>query len=118
MNSYLQEALIPLSNRNNDYILFKDQLITEFEEETEIAKGNIQKIEPFCFILDKNHQVYDICSKIYINGLMNDFLRSEQNEEYRNIKTMNLGKIRDKIKEIKFVPTSIIIFNNLELTTP
>jgi|GEM_PF-164446 len=104
---------IDLSKRAGSNILFQNQLITEFEEETRISKDNIKEIEPFCLIFDKNHGVYDICSKIHIDGLIKNKLNTEQNEEYRNIEIMNLKEIKIIIPN-KFVPTSIIIYNNLE----
>lgn len=88
-------------------------MITEFEEETKIAKDNIKEIEPFCLIFDKNHGVYDICSKIQINGLLKNKLNTEQNEEYSNIEIMDLEEIKNSIPN-KFVPTSVVIYNNLE----
>jgi HAD superfamily hydrolase (TIGR01509 family) len=104
---------IDSSKSEGSNILFQNQLTTEFEEETKISKKNINKIKPFCLILDKNHGVYDICSKIYINGLINNKLGIEQNEEYRNIAIMNLEEIKNSIAN-NFVPTSVVIYNNLE----
>jgi len=52
--------------RKNNKINFVEQLIEEFEEETFIKKCRIKSIEPFCFIYDKNHDVYDVCCKICI----------------------------------------------------
>ena len=104
---------IDSSKRDGSNILFQNQLITEFEEETKIVKDNIKKIDPFCLIFDKNHGVYDICSKIHINGLIKNKLNTKQNEEYRNIEIMNLERIKNTIPN-KFVPTSIVIYNNLE----
>jgi len=110
---FLPAGSIDSSKRNNTDILFKEQLITEFKEETKITKDCIHKIEPCCLIFDKNHKVYDICSKIYIKGLISDLLESEENEEYRNIKIINISNYHNKIKENSFVPTSVVIFNNI-----
>jgi len=104
---------IDSSKREDGNILFQNQLITEFEEETRISKNNIKEIEPFCLIFDKNHGVYDICSKIHINGLIKNKLHTEQNEEYRNIEVLNLEEVKNSIPN-KFVPTSVVIYNNLE----
>jgi len=104
---------IDSSKREGSNILFQNQLYIEFEEETRITKEHIKKIEPFCLIFDKNHGVYDICSIIHINGLIKNKLNTEQNEEYRNIEIINLEEIKNNIPN-KFVPTSVVIYNNLE----
>jgi len=104
---------IDSSKREGGNILFQNQLYIEFEEETRITKDNIKEIKPFCLIFDKNHGVYDICSKIHINGLIKNKLHTEQNEEYRNIEVLNLEEIKNSIPN-KFVPTSVVIYNNLE----
>jgi len=105
---------IDSSKREGSNIFFQNQLITEFEEETRISKDNIKEIEPFCLIFDKNHGVYDICSKIHINGLIKNKLNTEQNEEYRNIEIMNLKNLLSNIEHNKYVPTSITILNNID----
>jgi len=104
---------IDSSKREGSNILFQNQLYIEFEEETRITKDNIKEIKPFCLIFDKNHGVYDICSIIHINGLIKSKLNTEQNEEYRNIEIINLEEIKNNIPNI-FVPTSVVIYNNLE----
>lgn len=110
----LPAGSIDLSRNKNNAVSFQDQLITEFEEESNIAKDNILRIEPYCIIFDKNHKVYDICSKIYINGLINNLLSSKESEEYRSIKAINLSSLHNKIEENRVVPTSVVIFNNLD----
>ncbi|MEY8214207.1 MAG: HAD family phosphatase [Colwellia sp.] len=110
----LPAGSIDSSKIKNDDIPFQEQLITEFEEETKISKDNIRKIEPYCFTLDKNHEVYDICSKIHINGLINELLDPEENEEYVNIREINLSNLYNIIEANSVVPTSVVIFNNLD----
>ncbi len=102
------------SKRDGNNILFKDQLVAEFEEETQISKDNIKTTKPFCLIFDKAHGVYDICSKIFINGLIKNKLNTEQNEEYKKIEIMDLNILLSSIEQNKFVPTSIIILNNID----
>jgi len=112
---FMPAGSIDASKRKNDFILFHKQLIEEFEEETKIRKENIRNIEPYCLILDSNHGVYDICSKIYTKGRIdNALMKAKQNEEYRDIETINLENIQRKIEKNNCVPTSIIILNNLD----
>ena len=101
------------SKRDGNNILFKDQLVAEFEEETQISKDNIKTTKPFCLIFDKAHGVYDICSKIFINGLIKNKLNTEQNEEYKDIEIMDLNILLSSVEQNKFLPTSIIILNNM-----
>ena len=105
---------IDSSKREGSNILFQNQLITEFEEETRISKDVVKEIQPFCLIFDKNHGVYDICSKIHIYGSLKNKLNTEQNEEYRNIEKMNLKNLLSNIEHNKYVPTSITILNNID----
>ena len=95
-------------------LLFQEQLIEEFEEETGLTKENIYSIEPYCLIFDNAHGVYDICCKIRTNGLIKDLIDKNQKEEYKNIEIINLKNIRNKIAQNTCVPTSRIILNNLE----
>ncbi len=110
---FIPAGSIDPSNAIDDFILFAKQLTEEFEEETQIKKDKIEKIVPCCLIFDKNHGVYDICSKIYVKGLLCDLIKSGQNDEYKYIEIINLKKIHKKIKTHNFVPTSIVFWDNL-----
>ena len=48
-------------------ISYKDQLISEFLEETNLSSDVISKITPFCLIRDNHNHVYDICCKIELD---------------------------------------------------
>ena len=111
---FIPAGSIDASKTKNDFILFTDQLIEEFEEETQLKKESIEKIEPFCFIFDKHHMVYDICSKIYTKGCIDDLLKTEQSKEYKNIAIMSLENIHSKIEQNNCVPTSTVMLNNLD----
>lgn len=111
---FIPAGSIDSSKRKNNLILFQEQLIEEFEEETQLKKENIKNIEPCCLILDRNHGVYDICSKIFNKGNINYLMKAKENEEYRDIEIINLENIRNKIEKNNCVPTSIIILNNLD----
>ncbi len=109
---FMPAGSIDPSKVKDDFILFRQQLIEEFEEETRIKKDQIEKIVPWCLIFDKNHGVYDICSKIYIKGFLCDLIKYEKNDEYKNIEIINLKKVNKKIKKNNFVPTSIVFWTN------
>lgn len=111
---FIPAGSIDSSKRESNNILFKEQIITEFEEETKIPKQNIKKIEPYCFIFDKNHGVYDIGSKIHIKGNLNSLLKSMNNAEYNNIRILNLSNLSNIIRQKNCVPTSIILLNNID----
>ena len=104
---------IDSSKRDGNNILYQNQLVTEFEEETNISKDNIKTINPFCLIFDKAHGVYDICSKIYIKRNLNDLLKSIHNAEYKNIEILKLDNLHKMIKDNIVVPTSLVFLNNL-----
>ena len=111
---FIPAGSIDPSKRKNDLILFQEQLIEEFEEETQLKKENIKNIEPYCLMLDRNHGVYDICSKIFSKGNIDYLMKAKENEEYRDIEIINLENIRNKVEKNNCVPTSIIILNNLD----
>jgi hypothetical protein len=94
-------------------INFQEKLIEEFSEETGIFKEEIKSIEPFCLVYDRSDKVYDICSKIYVSGLLNDQVKCRYNDEYEDIEIFSLKKDFRKILELQCVPTSRIILNNL-----
>jgi HAD superfamily hydrolase (TIGR01509 family) len=111
---FMPAGSIDSSKTENGAILFQEQIIEEYEEETQFKKLTIDKIKPYCLIFDKNHGVYDICSKIHIKGLINNLMKSNQTEEYKNIEIMNIEEIKNSITANKFVPTSVVIYNNLD----
>lgn len=93
--------------------LIEQQLIEEFQEETAISVKNIISIEPFCFIFDGKDGVYDICSKIYIKGLLKDLLSSRQNNEYKKMDILNIEKSEVFMQKVKIVPSVRVMFSNL-----
>jgi len=110
---FIPAGSIDPSKREGDLILFQETLMEEFAEETGLLTKHIQKIEPFSFVFDKTHGVYDICSRIYTRGPVGDLLQARQNEEYRDIEAVPLDKIHDRIESAKYVPTSKLMFNHL-----
>lgn len=98
---------------NGKIIDFKDQLIREFEEETQISKENIIKINPFCLIFDKKQGIYDICSIIYINGKLIEKLKIEENKEYKSIQIKKIENMYKEIGNYDYVSTSNIILDNI-----
>jgi HAD superfamily hydrolase (TIGR01509 family) len=111
---FIPAGSIDSSKMKDNFILFQEKLTEEFSEETGIKKEHIKIIQPYCLIFDNSHRVYDICSKIYIKGFIQNLIKSKQNDEYHNIEILNLKYIYDKIKKNNCVPTSRIILNNLE----
>ncbi len=70
-------------------------MIEELLEETDIKREMIEKIEPFCFILDRNNGVYDICSKLHISKSLENLFISKQNAEYRNFEIVSLKDVNN-----------------------
>jgi len=110
---FLPAGSIDSSKTLDRSINFQEKLIEEFSEETGIFKEEIKSIEPFCLVYDRSDKVYDICSKIYVSGLLNDQIKCRYNDEYEDIEILNLKKDFKKILELQCVPTSRIILNNL-----
>lgn len=110
---FIPSGGIDSSIKDGNDVLFQNQLVAEFEEETGISKDSVKTLNPFCLIFDKKHGVYDICSKIYLNGNLNDLKESTHNTEYKNIEIVSLENLHKKIKDNLFVPTSVVFFNNL-----
>ena len=101
------------SKRKDEVILYEEQLIEELLEETEIKREMIDEIEPFCFILDRNNGVYDICSKLHINKSLDSLFLSKKNEEYKNFEIVNLKDAKNQIEKNDYVPTSRVMLTNL-----
>jgi HAD superfamily hydrolase (TIGR01509 family) len=110
---FLPAGSIDSSKILDKSINFQEKLIEEFSEETGIFKDEIKSIEPFCLVYDRSDKVYDICSKIYVSGLLNDQVKCRYNDEYEDIEIFSLKKDFRKILELQCVPTSRIILNNL-----
>ncbi len=112
--------LVPSGNidesalESNGTINFSTKLIDEFVEETGLGKSSIQKINPFCFVLDKKNQVYDVCCKINIISSKSNIIKNFKNiSEYENpefISLISLQKFIDNNYE-KIVPTSLAILS-------
>ena len=112
--------LVPSGNidesalESNGTINFSTKLVDEFVEETGLKKSSIQEINPFCFVLDKKNQVYDVCCKINIIGSKSNMIKNFKNvSEYKNpefIPLISLQKFIDNNYE-KIVPTSLAILS-------
>jgi HAD superfamily hydrolase (TIGR01509 family) len=100
------------SKKDENIILFKEQLCAEFEEETGVSSKIIKDVEPFCFIYDRTDGVYDICSKINIEGLLSEKIKNSETEEYKNIEIVSIDKLLAGSGKLKLVPTSIVLLNN------
>jgi len=107
---------IDASKIKNEIVLFEEQLIAEFEEETKISRTFIKSITPFCFIFDKEHCVYDIGAKILVNEPLKKILKSNQNDEYKDINVLNIDNKSVKIDKSNCVPTSLVLLINFKKT--
>jgi len=110
---FIPSGSIDSSKIIHDKVLYQEQLITEFEEETSISKDYIKNIVSNYLIYDKNHNVIDVCSIIYIKGLLNNLLKESVNIEYGSIRLINLHDIHIFFGQYNLVPTSHVLYKNI-----
>lgn len=109
---FLPSGGISISCIHDDAALFEKQLREEFVEETGMAEQVINRVQPFCFILDKNHQVYDICCKISLQTSLGNESSLRDNhcsKEYSSYKIVGADNLQSFVDTNIFVPTSIAI---------
>lgn len=85
-------------------ILFIDQLKEEFVEETKLKLETIEKITPFCMVVDKQHQVYDLCCKVQLNVTLPENFKT--GPEYCDSRLISFRELASFIRANNFVPTS------------
>lgn len=119
--------LVPSGNidesalKSDGTIDFSTKLIDEFVEETGLEKYTIQEINPFCLVLDKKNQVYDVCCKINIvNSKSNIFKTFEKVSEYGKPELIPLNSLDKFIEQnhSKIIPTSLAILSNFSKDLP
>lgn len=93
---------------------FQEQLMEELEEETNLKKTDISVIVPLCVLLDKNHDVYDICAKIYVKGHLENLIKSDNKGEYRQMQIVKIKEMQNILFDKKCVPTLRILLNNID----
>ncbi len=115
---FLPSGGISVSSVHRGIVSFEDQLREEFAEETGMSKAVIKEIQPFCFILDRKHQVYDICCQIFLQtSLKEEASLKEKNNlrrEYSIPEIVSSDHLLDFVNANIFVPTSIAIARILE----
>lgn len=93
---------------------FKSKLLSEFTEETGLPKHYVKDITSFAFVLDTDHNVYDICCRILLkvkkDTVFKKFIKSEEYGKPIFIDVRNLNKFIEK-KYVAIVPTSLAIIN-------
>jgi len=94
------------SIRDSD-VLFIGQVRQELNEEADIHSKSIRKIMPLGLVLDKKHNVYDICVVIYLK----DLVKLNINKEYKSQKIVKLNGVSNLIKKSMVVPTSKMIYS-------
>lgn len=110
--------LVPSGNIDKEYsysnrvIDYRSKLLSEFVEETGLSRNYVRDISEFAFILDTNHNVFDVCCKITLEvkkeTLFNGLLDSEEYKNPMFISTKDLGKFINENKKT-IVPTSLAI---------
>ena len=96
----------------NGIINFQAKLLLELMEETGLSKSYVKHIFGFAFILDTNHNVYDICCKIFLKAkkelVVGNFIKSKEYSEPVFIPVDDLDLFIKK-NVFKIVPTSVAI---------
>ena len=96
----------------NNCVLYKESLISEFEEELEINRNVINEIQVVAFVLDKKDAVYDILMNINTNSKIEPN-KERKNNEYSDFIYVPVAGIKEFINQNIIVPTSLSILNIL-----
>ncbi len=93
-------------------VSFQSKLLSEFAEETGLPKNYVEDISGFAFVLDTNHNVYDICCKILLKAkkesVAKKFLGSKEYSKPEFVSINNLNSFIRK-NAATIVPTSMAI---------
>ena len=99
---------------DNGIIDFQSKLLSEFTEETGLSKNYVKDISGFAFVLDTNHDVYDICCRILLGvkkeSVVREFLGSKESHRPVFIPVKDLGEFV-KERAAKIVPTSMAMID-------
>ncbi len=93
---------------------YKAKLLSEFSEETGLPKEYVKEISSFAFVLDTNHNVYDICCKILVESAKELFFSEfKRSKEYQSPVAIAVAELADFIKENheSIVPTSMALID-------
>jgi hypothetical protein len=114
--------LIPSGSIDTDCVYtsgvidYKSKILSEFVEESGIPKESIRQISGFAFVLDRQHNVYDICCEILFDGKKESIEKQFLSEEYATPTFVNINDL-DKFVESNsgiIVPTSLAIIKAYE----
>ena len=93
---------------------YKSKLLSEFTEETGLSKNLVKDISSFVFVLDTDHNVYDIGCKILLDAekkLIEE--KFKDSEEYSDPIFIAVNELNNFVKTQKnlIVPTSMALIN-------
>jgi beta-phosphoglucomutase-like phosphatase (HAD superfamily) len=111
---FIPSGSIDPSKRSDDSVLIEEQIIQELEEEAYLKKDSIDRLEPYCLIFDRSHGVYDICCRVYTKGPVAELIKEKESSEYFGMEIVRLKEIETRIEMNRCVPSSIVMFNNLD----
>jgi len=90
---------------------YRSKLLSEFGEETSLSKEYVKRISGFAFVLDINHNVYEICCEILLETEKELVAQKFSSKEYNApvfIATNNLDNfVKSNVASI--VPTSMAL---------
>jgi len=110
--------LVPSGSIDKEYsdvngtIDYKAKLLSEFSEETGLPKDYVKEISSFAFVLDTNHNVYDICCKILVESTRELFFsKFKSSKEYQSPAAIAVDDLGDfvKVNNDSIVPTSLAL---------
>lgn len=95
----------------NGMVDYRSKLLSEFVEETGLSKDYVKKISGFAFVLDKNHNVYDICCEILLEAKRELVAHELSSEEYDALVFVAMKDLNSFIKTNvgSIVPTSMAL---------
>lgn len=96
----------------NGIVDYQSKLLSEFVEETGLSKDYVKEISGFAFVLDVNHNIYDVCCKILLEAkkesVASEFLDSKEYHTPKFISINDLGGFIEENADI-IVPTSMAL---------
>ncbi len=109
--------LVPSGSIDKEYIGadgiidYRSQLLSEFTEETGLAKEHIKGISGFALVLDVNHNVYDICCEILLEAKKELIAQELSLKEYNTPVFVSMDDLDSFIKTnaASIVPTSMAL---------
>ena len=90
---------------------YRSKLLSEFVEETGLSKEYVKKISGFAFVLDINHNVYDICCEILLKAEKELIIQKFSSKEYNAPVFVALNDLNSFIRANvnSIIPTSMAL---------